>query len=462
MITKSLWTPQSWRNHPGQQMPSYDDNPQALKAVTDRLVNYPPLVFAGEVRALKQELARVAHGEAFMLQGGDCAEAFADFKADSVRDFLKVILQMALVLTWGGQTPVVKIGRIAGQFAKPRSSDTETQNGVILPSYRGDIVNSDAFTSEGRTPNPERMETAYFQSASKMNLLRAFLNGGFADLKKVHRWTLAAMEKASFVETYEKLCDQMSEALHFMDAIGLSGQNSAEICATDLYTSHECLLLEYEECFVRKDSIQGDSVATSAHLLWIGDRTRDPDGAHVEFLRGVVNPIGIKCGPTMNGDDLIRLLDILNPENEAGKITLITRMGAKKVASHLPDLITRARDAGRTVVWCCDPMHGNTIKSESGYKTRPFDLILQEVIETLKIHDDLGTRCGGIHLELTGQNVTECTGGLSGITNEDLSDRYHTTCDPRLNLDQSLEMAFVLSDWLRGRSRKTMSAAAVE
>ncbi len=455
-MTQDNWTPQSWRKKPARQMPVYDDQ-EKLRAVETRLSKLPPLVFAGEARRLKKKLAKVAAGEAFLFQGGDCAESFAEFSANNIRDTFRMILQMAVVLTYGGGTPVVKIGRIAGQFAKPRSGDTEVRDGVTLPSYRGDSVNGIEFTAEARRPDPERMVQVYNQSASTLNLLRAFAQGGYADLHEVHRWNLAFVENSLQGERYRDLSQRIDDALGFMAACNITAETSAAIRETDFFTSHEALLLPYEEALTRVDSTTGDWYDVSAHMLWIGDRTRQPDGAHVEFLRGVKNPLGIKCGPSTPIDELLKLLDILNPANEPGRLTLISRMGADKVAAGLPPLLRAVKQSGRVVVWCCDPMHGNTQMSGNGYKTRDFSRILSEARDFFAICHAEGVYPGGIHLEMTGQEVTECTGGVSAVTESSLSDRYETLCDPRLNATQALELAFLVADHLKKERRKPVS-----
>ncbi len=442
------WTPETWRNFPVLQVPEYPDAGK-LKIVEARLAGFPPLVFAGEARKLKKKLARVSEGKGFLLQGGDCAESFAEHSADNIRDFFRVFLQMAVVLTFAGGQPVVKVGRIAGQFAKPRSSPTETINGVELPIYRGDIVNDSEATLAGRIPDPERQIMAYRQSAATLNLLRAFAQGGYANLEHVHQWTLGYLKDSPASEQYQALADRISESMGFMRACGITAETAPQLRSTDFFTSHEALLLGYEQAMTRVDSTSGDYYATSGHMLWIGDRTRQPDHAHVEFARGIKNPIGLKCGPSLKADELIKLIDILNPENEPGRMTLIARFGADKVEKHLPDLIQAVKREGRTVVWSCDPMHGNTIKSTSGYKTRPFDSILKEVRGFMAIHQAEGTHAGGIHVEMTGKDVTECTGGLRALRDEDLNDRYHTFCDPRLNAAQALELAFLVAEELK-------------
>ena len=450
------WTKSTWRTRPRIQMPEYLDADK-LGAVEAQLRQYPPLVFAGEVRALKRKLGAAARGEAFLLQGGDCAESFSEFSADSIRDTFKVLLQMAIVLTYGAKVPVVKVGRMAGQFAKPRSAPTEVMGGQELPSYRGDIINGFDFTPEARIPDPSRMLQAYTQAAAGLNLLRAFSKGGYADMHRVHSWTLgfADGEKA---ERYREMTDRITDTLDFLTAAGITSETNKELASVDFYTSHEALLLEYEEALCRVDSTSGLPVAGSGHFIWIGDRTRQPDGAHVEFCRGVQNPVGLKCGPSISPDDLKRLMATLNPENEAGRLTLIARFGAGQVGDHLPRLIRAVEEEGANVLWTCDPMHGNTIKSSSGYKTRPFDSVLREVREFFAIHNAEGTIPGGVHFEMTGKDVTECTGGLRAVSDEDLSQRYHTACDPRLNASQSLELAFLVSEELVGRRQKLAAA----
>lgn len=455
----AAWQKNNWRNKERIQMPVYTDT-DALNAVEAKLSSYPPLVFAGEARRLTAQLGEVAEGRGFLLQGGDCAESFDEFSADLIRDTYKVMLQMAVVLTFGAKCPVVKIGRMAGQFAKPRSTPTETIDGVELPSYRGDIINNIDFNEKSRVPNPERMLQAYTQSAASLNLLRAFSNGGFADIAQVHSWTLESTQDQPGYEQYHDLASRISESLEFMNAAGVSGETSDALHRVDFYTSHEALLLEYEEALCRIDSTTGLPVAGSGHMIWIGDRTRQPDGAHVEFCSGVQNPIGLKCGPSISTDDLLLLIDKLNPDNIPGRLTLINRFGAGKVGEHLPKLIQAVEREGRKVVWSCDPMHGNTIKSESGYKTRPFERVLREVREFFAIHASEGTYPGGVHFEMTGKDVTECTGGVRAVSDEDLSDRYHTACDPRLNASQSLELAFLVAEEL-GQRRETAQRAAI-
>ncbi len=441
------WTPSTWRNHTGLQMPTYPDE-HALSTVTEKLAGYPPLVFAGETRALRAELAKVARGEAFLLQGGDCAESFSEFSADNIRDTFRVLLQMAVVLTFAARKPVVKVGRMAGQFAKPRSSDVETQGDVTLPSYRGDIINGFDFTTDARVPDPDRMLQAYLQSAATLNLLRAFAQGGYADLDRVAAWNLGFAKGSPQSERYMALAERISMAVDFMAATGVNPENAHPLRGVNYYTSHEALLLPYEEPLVRIDSTSGEPVAGSGHMIWIGDRTRQPDGAHVEFCRGVINPIGLKCGPSLAPDELVRLIDRLNPKNDPGRLTLICRTGAGKVAEHLPGWIRAVEREGKAVVWSCDPMHGNTIKSDSGYKTRPFDKVLAEVHEFFAVHKAEGTYPGGVHFEMTGQDVTECMGGMHEVSSDDLSSRYHTACDPRLNASQALELAFLLAEQL--------------
>lgn len=454
------WAPDSWRNKPILQVPDYPD--KLLLADTEKqLATFPPLVFAGEARSLKSALGRVANGEAFLLQGGDCAESFAEHGANNIRDFFRVFLQMAIVLTYAGASPVVKVGRIAGQFAKPRSSDTEKKDGVELPSYRGDIINDIAFTPESRTPDPRRQMDAYRQSAATLNLLRAFAKGGYASVENVHRWMMQSVTDSPQSKAYADLADRVSGALDFMRACGLTFAVDSALGTTDFYTSHEALLLGYEQALTRIDSTTGDWYATSGHMIWIGDRTRQHDHAHIEYARGIKNPLGLKCGPSLKADDLLRLIDILNPDNEPGRLTLIGRFGAEKVGEHLPALVRAVKRDGRSVIWSCDPMHGNTITSASGYKTRPFDLILKEVRSFFDVHAAEGSHAGGVHLEMTGQNVTECTGGARAISDADLNDRYHTVCDPRLNAEQAIDLAFLLADRLRKeRSAHPLPAVA--
>jgi 3-deoxy-7-phosphoheptulonate synthase len=460
------WTRDSWRRKPIVQVPEYPDH-QALLAVEHQLANYPPLLFAGEARDLKAALGRVALGEGFLLQGGDCAESFTDpsannISANNIRDFLRVFLQMAVVLTYAAAVPVVKVGRIAGQFAKPRSSPVEKKNGEELPSYRGDIINGPEFTAAARRPDPARLVEAYRHSAATLNLLRALTHGGYASLGRVHQWMLDIDPRSS--QRYLELADRISEALAFMQACGLDLEKHPELKTTDFYTSHEALLLGYEQALTREDSTHpGTFCATSAHMVWIGDRTRQPDHAHVEFCRGIVNPLGLKCGPTSKIDEMLRLIEVLNPESEPGRLTLIVRLGADKVAEQLPAMVRAVKREGRAVVWSCDPMHGNTITSRSGYKTRPFDLILKEVKSFFSIHAAEGTHAGGVHLEMTGQHVTECTGGAHAITDEGLNARYHTLCDPRLNAEQAIELAFLMAELLkqeRAARAKPLPAAA--
>ena len=453
------WHKSDWRGKPRVQMPDYTDA-EALKAVEARLASYPPLVFAGEARRLRSHLADVSRGDAFLLQGGDCAESFAEFSADQIRDTFKVMLQMAMVLTYGAKVPVIKVGRMAGQFAKPRSAATEMQGGVELPSYRGDIVNAFEFTADARIPDPSRMLQAYTQAAATLNLLRAFSTGGYADVHKVHAWTLG-FTGAPEAEKYRDMANRISDTLDFMEAAGIRDEANHALQTVEFYTSHEALLLEYEEALCRVDSTSGKWLAGSGHFIWIGDRTRQPDGAHVEFCKGVQNPIGLKCGPSMTTGHLKSLMSSLNPDNEAGRLTLIARFGAGNVGEHLPRLIRAVEEEGAKVVWTCDPMHGNTIKSTSGYKTRPFDSVLREVREFFAIHNAEGTVPGGVHFEMTGKDVTECTGGVRAVTDEDLSDRYHTACDPRLNASQSLELAFLVAEELTARRNKLQQAAAI-
>ncbi len=447
---REKWTPAGWRAKPAKHIPQDYPDPAALTRVEAQLRSYPPLVFAGEARNLKARLAEVAAGKAFLLQGGDCAESFKEFHPDNIRDTFRTLMAMSVVLTFAASRPVVKLGRIAGQFGKPRSEATETQNGVTLPSYRGDNINGMEFTPEARTPDPERLLRAYAQSAATLNLIRAFANGGYADLHNVHRWMVGFVADSPQGKRYQEIADRISEAVAFMEACGVTPESVPQVKQVDVYTSHEALLLGYEEAMTRVDSTTGDHYDTSAHFVWIGDRTRQPDGAHVEFARGIKNPIGMKCGPTLEPDELLRLIDILNPGNEPGRLTLVARFGADKVEAALPKLVRAVTKEGRSVVWSCDPMHGNTLKTASGYKTRPFDRILAEVRSFMNILPAENAYPGGVHVEMTGQQVTECIGGAAALKEEDLSSRYHTHCDPRLNGQQALDLAFLIAEHLRG------------
>lgn len=444
----SQWTIDSWRKKPILQQPSYK-NQALLTDVEAKLAGYPPLVFAEETRQLYKQLGEVSQGKGFLLQGGDCAESFNEFNAPKIRDTFKVILQMAIVMTFAGRCPVTKVARMAGQYAKPRSTDTETINGITLPSYRGDIVNSIEFTAQAREPDPTRLLDAYHRSASTLNLLRAFAQGGLADLNQVNRWNMAFLENNPLKSRYQDIATRIEDTLAFMDVIGVNNQNTSSLHETSLFTSHEALLLNYEQALTRIDTLTDKPYNCSAHMLWIGERTRQLDHAHIEFFSGINNPIGVKIGPTIKEDELIRLIDALNPNNTPGRLTLITRMGADKLAQNLPRLLRRVKAEGRHVVWSSDPMHGNTIKASSGYKTRDFDAILTEIRHFFEAHNAEGTHAGGIHLEMTGQHVTECTGGAYKISDEDLAQAYHTQCDPRLNADQVLEMAFLVADHLK-------------
>ena len=453
-----IWGPDTWTSRPAAQQPEYPDAAARVE-IEERLSGYPPLVFAGEARLLEADLARVSRGEAFLLQGGDCAESFAEFHPDKIRDTFRVLLQMAVVLTFGAGCPVVKVGRLAGQFAKPRSEAMEERDGVALPSYRGDIINGIDFSSASRIPDPARMLQAYSQAASTLNLLRAFAQGGFADLHRVHGWNLDFVGEAHWAGQYREMADRIGETLEFMEACGITARTSPQVSQTAFYTSHEALLLGYERALTRVDSSSGGWYDTSAHLLWIGERTRQPEGAHVEFLRGVSNPIGFKAGPRMTPDELLELLDVLNPDNREGRIVVISRMGAEGIQESLPALVRALKREGRHVVWSCDPMHGNTEKSTNGYKTRRFERILCEVQRFFEVHEAEGSYAGGIHVEMTGANVTECTGGAQAIREQDLADRYHTHCDPRLNASQSLELAFRLAQMLKSERRRRSKAA---
>jgi 3-deoxy-7-phosphoheptulonate synthase len=446
-----FWAPNSWRSLPIEQTPVYRDS-EALAEVENQLSGFPPLVFAGEARNLKRQLAEVAAGRAFLLQGGDCAESFAEFSAAKIRDTFKVLLQMAIVMTFAAGCPVVKVGRMAGQFAKPRSANDETLDGVTLPAYRGDIVNGIGFDEKSRVPDPERLLQSYHQSTATLNLLRAFAQGGFADLHQVHKWNLDFIANSALAEKYSQLADRIDETLAFMRACGIDLHDDAALQGVDFYTSHEALILPYEQALTRRDSLTGDWYDCSAHMLWIGDRTRQLDSAHVEFLRGVHNPIGLKVGPSMSADELLTLCSVLNPENIPGRLTLISRMGAAKITAALPPLVEAVRDAGHVVVWACDPMHGNTFKTSEGHKTRHFDDVLAETAAFFSIHQALGTWPGGLHIELTGDNVTECLGGGERLVEGDLSSNYTSICDPRLNATQSLDLAFSVAEFLQAYS----------
>jgi len=444
------WKPNSWRNYPVVQMPTYPDESK-VNSVEAKLSFKPPLVFAGEVQALKKSLALAEKGNAFILQGGDCAESFSQFSANGIRDTFKVLLQMAVILTYGSSIPIIKIGRIAGQFAKPRSSDVEIIDGIELPSYRGDMINDMEFNKTARQPDPQRLIDGYEQSAATLNLIRAFAQGGMANLEKVHEWTLGFLNNTPETDKYREIANRISESLNFMKACGLTSSSVPQLRETDFFTSHEALLLNYEEALTREDTITAEKgwYATSAHLLWVGDRTRQFDHGHIEYLSGIQNPVGIKCGPSLEKDDLIRLLDKVNPNNESGKVVLICRMGSEKVNEHLPKLIKNIKANGKNVTWCCDPMHGNTIKASNGYKTRRVAEILNEVNNFFLVHKSEGTLPGGVHFEMTGSNVTECLGGANEVKESDLGSRYHTHCDPRLNGSQSLELAFLVSDLIK-------------
>ncbi|PPR46951.1 MAG: Phospho-2-dehydro-3-deoxyheptonate aldolase [Alphaproteobacteria bacterium MarineAlpha5_Bin9] len=447
-MNKIKWQPDSWKSKEAKHLPKYEDE-NHLNDVLNQISQFPPLVFAGEVRNLESQLADVSNGKAFLLQGGDCAESFSEFNPNNIRDSFKVILQMAIVLTFGASCPVVKIGRMAGQFAKPRSQDKEIVNNIELESYKGDIINDIKFDSILRKPNPERLIKAYNQSASTLNLLRAFSQGGFANLNKIHQWNLSYIKDSSSKQKFQEIAKRIDECLVFMEACGINDKNVRQMSETDFYTSHEALLLPYEQALTRIDSTTGNWYDVSAHMLWVGDRTRQLNGAHVEFLRGIGNPIGIKVGPTTKIDELLEIIDFINPKNKPGRITLICRMGADKIASKLPKIISSVEKSGKVVVWACDPMHGNTIKASNGFKTRALSNLISEIEQFFQIHKAEGSYPGGIHLEMTGQNVTECIGGVQELTEKDLSSRYHTYCDPRLNASQALELSFLLSDYLK-------------
>ena len=451
------WKKNSWRKYPVKHIPDYP-NKKELDTVLDKIGTFPPLVFAGETRHLKDQLAEVVDGKAFLLQGGDCAESFAEFNPDNIRDTFKLMLQMSLVLTYSASLPVVKLGRIAGQFSKPRSSPVESKDGFELPSYLGDNINGMEFTEKARVPDPKRLFKAYSQSAATLNLIRAFCHGGFADLKNVHNWNLGFIKNSPALKRFKDLEDKIADALAFMDACGINSDFNRRLKTVNFWTSHEALLLPFEETMTRTDSTTGENHDTSAHFVWIGDRTRQLDGGHVEFCRGIENPIGIKCGPTLKPDDLINLCNKINPRNEKGKITLISRFGADNVSKHLPKLIRAIKKEGLNVIWSCDPCHGNTIKAATGFKTRPFNSVLKEVKNVFTCHQSEGSYAGGLHIEMTGQNVTECIGGAQKISEEDLSSRYHTHCDPRLNANQALELAFLISDEIKKNSSYSKNA----
>lgn len=454
------WKTNSWKNYPVKHIPEYEDK-KKLDMVLGKLKNFPPLIFAGETRSLTKQLAEVVDGRAFLLQGGDCAESFAEFHPDNIRDTFKLILQMSLVLTASASLPVAKVGRIAGQFSKPRSSPIEIKDGKELPTYLGDNINGIEFNEKARKPDAMRMFRAYSQAASTLNLLRAFSQGGFADLRKVHLWNLGFVNKSQQGKRFKELENKISDALSFMAACGINPESNRRLRTVNFFTSHEALLLPFEESMTRVDSTTGEYHDTSAHFVWIGDRTRQPDGGHVEFCRGIKNPIGIKCGPTLKAQELIQLCNILNPENEKGRITLISRFGYDNVEKFLPKLIRTIKKEGLNVVWSCDPMHGNTIKSATGYKTRPFNNVVKEVKNVFSVHQSEGSFAGGLHIEMTGQNVTECTGGAQKILDQDLSHRYHTHCDPRLNASQALELAFLISDEIKKNSQYSKNIAQV-
>ncbi len=445
---KNVWTPDSWKKKKALHQPTYMDKKKLDRAVK-KMKKLPPLVFAGEVRSLKNELAKCVDGKGFLLQAGDCAESFAEFHPNYIRDTFRVIMQMAVVLSFASGVPVTKVGRLAGQFAKPRSSPIEEKDGVKLPSYLGDMINGIEFNENSRVPDPDRMLQAYNQAASTQNLLRAFAYGGYADLSTIQNWNLDFVKKSKQGSNFKIVADRISECLRFIDACGINNENVRQLSETSFYISHEALLLPYETAFTRVDSTTGDWYDVSAHMVWIGDRTRQLNGAHVEFCKGISNPIGIKVGPTTHKDELLKVIKTLNPENEKGKIVLIVRMGSKLIDDLLPPILEKIKSANVNVVWSCDPMHANIEKSKSGFKTRNFNNILNEVKSFFKLHKKSGTYAGGIHLEMTGQNVTECIGGLQKISDKDLSSRYHTHCDPRLNASQSLELAFTMANYLK-------------
>tara|TARA_Y100000590_G_scaffold462181_1_gene625645 strand:- start:6598 stop:7974 length:1377 start_codon:yes stop_codon:yes gene_type:complete len=454
------WKPSSWKKKVAKHLPKYKDN-NHLSSILNNLSNFPPLVFAGEARNLEKQLAEVANGKAFLLQGGDCAESFSEFHPNNIRDSFKVILQMSVVLTFGASCPVVKVGRMAGQFAKPRSQEYEVVDGKEMQSYKGDIINGIDFNEKSREPDPERLIQAYNQSASTLNLLRAFAQGGFANLKKIHQWNLSYVEDSFSKKRFEEISNRIDECLIFMDACGINDQNVRQMKETDFFTSHEALLLPYEEAFTRIDSTNGKWYDVSAHMLWVGDRTRSFDSSHIEFVRGIGNPIGIKVGPSTNTDELIKIIDLINPENTPGRITLICRMGADQVSLKLPQIVSKVEKEGKKVVWACDPMHGNTVKASNGFKTRSLINIFEEIEKFFQIHRAEGSYPGGIHLEMTGQDVTECIGGIQEIKESDLSNRYHTYCDPRLNASQALELSFLLSDFLKDERKRIKQSSKI-
>mmetsp|Transcript_18745 Transcript_18745/g.37130 ORF Transcript_18745/g.37130 Transcript_18745/m.37130 type:complete len:500 (+) Transcript_18745:67-1566(+) len=447
--TSEEWSPSSWRNKKVTQMPDYPDQ-EALLAAEQELKNCAPLVFAGEVRDLQEKLAKATVGQGFLLMGGDCAESFAEFNINKVRDSFRVILQMALILSFGGSVPVIKIGRMAGQFAKPRSSGTEVVNGVEIPSYRGDNVNREEATLEARTPDPKLMVEAYHQCTQTLNILRAFSSGGYADMSRLHAWNLDFVESTEEGSKYRELASKVDEALRFMKAIGVDTSSPA-FTTTSFFTGHEALLLPYEEALTREDSLTGKVYDCSAHLLWIGERTRQLDGAHIEFCRGIHNPLGVKISDKCEPSELLELLDAVNPENVPGRVTVIVRMGAEKLRTNLPPLLRAVQRGGKHVLWCSDPVHGNTVTSKNGYKTRDFAAIRAELRAFFDVHEELGTHAGGFHVEMTGDDVTECLGGIADITEEDLAKRYTTHCDPRLNGAQSIELAFLVAQRMRSK-----------
>jgi len=442
------WNTDSWRTFPIKQQPGYAD-PSRLKQVEGALKSMPSLASANEARQLKRQLALASNGKGFLLQGGDCAESFSEFSENNLRDFMRVMLQMTVALMYGAGVPVIKVGRIAGQFSKPRSDDSEKQGDKVLPSYRGDMVNSMEFEEEARVPDPDRLLKVYYQSGATLNFLRSLAKGGFASLRQISRWNMDFVANSSQGKRFHMLVDRINECLSFMEACGLPLDDMEQLSEASFFTSHEALLLGYDSALTRIDESDGKPYVGSAHMLWIGDRTRSPDEAHVEFLRGVANPIGLKVGPSISKDALLKLCDILNPENEPGRLTLISRMGAEKIEDLLPPLVRAVKQAGKAVVWSCDPMHGNTIKSPSGIKTRRFTDILAEVRTFFAIHKQEGTHGSGVHFEMTGQDVTECLGGAQAISEMHLADRYHTHCDPRLNASQSLELAFLIAEELK-------------
>jgi len=446
----NAWSPTSWKSKTVAQPPTYENEKEFDDAV-DKLERCSPLVFAGEVRTMHEQLARACSGQGFLLMGGDCAESFTEFNVDHIRDSFRVLLQMALVMTFGSAMPIIKVGRMAGQFAKPRSEPDEVRDGVTLPSYRGDIINGEEFTPESRRHNPDNMVDAYHQSAQTLNILRAFSTGGYADMSRLHAWNLDFVEKTEEGSRYRTFATKVDESLRFMKAIGVDTASPA-FTKTEFFTAHECLLLPYEQALTRLDSTSGRWYDCSAHMLWVGERTRQLDGAHLEFVRGVNNPLGVKISDKCAPEELLEIIDTMNPTNIPGRLTIIVRMGAEKLRKNLPGLIRAVQREGKSVLWISDPVHGNTRKTKNGFKTRDFDRIRDELRAFFDVHDEMGSHPGGVHLEMTGEDVTECVGGMSDVTEATLPDRYNTYCDPRMNGAQALELAFLIAERMRKRS----------